>query len=331
MDLATRYLGFDLPHPFIPGASPLADDLGAVRRLEDAGAAAIVLRSLFEEQIDSEAIAFHLHLERWADAHAEAGSYLPGPDQFVFGPEEYLEHLAAVRDAVDLPVIASLNGTTEGRWLEYARLIAEAGASALELNLYQLSTDPDEGAVAVERRLIDVVGRIRQSIDLPLAVKLSPFFTALAAFARDLEEAGADGLVLFNRFYQADIDVDELEVERSLHLSDSSELLLRLRWLAVLSSQRRLSLAVTGGVHTVVDAVKAIMSGARAVQVVSVLLEKGPGFLADLRRGLAAWLEEHEYDSLAQLHASMDLTHCPDPSAYERANYMRILQGARVP
>jgi len=327
VDLSTQYLGFDLPHPFLPGASPLADDLDTVRRLEDAGAAALVMRSLFEEQIVAEQAATVGHMERSAESFAEATFYLPRPEGFALGPDEYLEQLRRIKAAVEIPVIGSLNGTTEGRWLEYAGLIAEAGASALELNLYQLATDPEEDGAALERRLVSVVRAVRARVRIPLAVKLSPFYTALAHFARGLEDAGADGLVVFNRFYQADIDIEELEVERSLHLSDSSELLLRLRWLAILSSQRSLSLAVSGGVHTAADAVKAVMSGAHAVQLVSRLLQHGPEEISRLRRELAAWLEEHEYDSLAQMRGSMNLARCPDPAAYERDNYVQILQG----
>ena len=326
MDLSTRYLGFELPHPFMPGASPLADELDTVRRLEDAGAAAIVMRSLFEEQLVGEQIAAHRFMEDPADSFAEALTYLPSPESFVLGPEEYLEQLRAIKEAVSVPVIASLNGTSRGGWLEFARLIEQAGADALELNVYQLATDPARSAGDVERETLEMLGVVRDEVRLPLAVKLSPFYSALAHFATRLDEAGAGGLVLFNRFYQADIDVEELEVERALHLSNSSELLLRLRWLAILSPRLHASLAVSGGVHTPVDAVKAVMTGADAVQVVSALLERGPGYLAELRRGVAEWLEEHEYDSLAQMRGSMNLATCPDPAAFERANYMQLLQ-----
>jgi dihydroorotate dehydrogenase (fumarate) len=326
MDLSTRYLGFELPHPFMPGASPLADELDTVRRLEDAGAAAIVMRSLFEEQLVGEQIAAHRFMEDPADSFAEALTYLPSPESFVVGPEEYLEQLRAIKEAVSVPVIASLNGTSRGGWLEFARLIEQAGADALELNVYQLATDPARSAGDVERETLEMLGVVRDEVRLPLAVKLSPFYSALAHFATRLDEAGAGGLVLFNRFYQADIDVEELEVERALHLSNSSELLLRLRWLAILSPRLHASLAVSGGVHTPVDAVKAVMTGADAVQVVSALLERGPGYLAELRRGVAEWLEEHEYDSLAQMRGSMNLATCPDPAAFERANYMQLLQ-----
>ena len=327
MDLSTTYLGLELPHPFISGASPLADDMDTVRQLEDAGAAAIVMRSLFEEQLVQEQVATDWHMDSPADSFAEALSYLPDPETFHLGPGEYLEQLARIKAAVAVPVIASLNGTTLGGWLEYARLIQEAGADALELNVYRLAADPDESGEAIESQTLDMVRAVRESLEIPLAVKLSPYYTALASFSRRLEEAGADGLVLFNRFYQADIDPEELEAVRTLNLSDSSELLLRLRWLAILSARLNLSLACSGGVHTRADAIKATLCGADAVQVVSALLRNGPEQLSVLREGTAAWLVEHEYETLAQMKGSMNLERCPDAEAYERANYMKILQG----
>jgi len=326
MDLTTSYLGLELAHPFMPGASPLADDLDSVRRLEDAGAAAIVLRSLFEEQVEQEQLASAAFLDEPADSFAEASSYLPAPESFALGPEEYLNHLQAVRAAVALPVIASLNGTHAGRWLEYAELIEQAGASALELNVYELVTDPRERASEVEGSTLEMVRELDQRLGIPFAVKLSPFYTTLASFATRLEAEGADGLILFNRFYQPDIDIEELEVVPSLHLSNSSELLLRLRWLAILSSEVRLNLAVSGGVHTSVDALKAVMCGADVVQMVSELLQTGPSRLDAVRSAFEHWLVEHEYESLEQLRGSMNLARSPDPAAFERANYMRILQ-----
>ncbi len=326
MDLSTNYLGFKLPHPFMPGASPLAKELDSVKRLEDAGAAAIVMHSLFEEQIKHEQMGTFLNMEMHQESFAEALSYFPSPEKFTLGPEEYLDHIRRIKRAVKIPVIASLNGTTLGGWLDHAQLMEEAGADALELNVYQLATDPSENGQMIEDRTIEMVLAIKQSIKIPVAVKISQFYTALANFARRLVKAGADGLVLFNRFYQPDIDVEDLVVERSLKLSKSSELNLRLRWLAILSGRIRASLAVTGGIHTAQDAIKAVMTGASAVQIVSALLEKGPQYLATIRDEVAQWLEKHEYESLEQMRGSMNLSSCPDSSAYERANYMLLLQ-----
>jgi len=329
MDLSTTYLGMKLPHPLMPGASPLVDDLDTVRKLEDAGAAAIVMHSLFEEQIVREQVAAFVHTESHGYSFAEALSYFPSTEAFALGPDEYLDQIRRIKQAVDVPVIASLNGYTLGGWLDHARLMEQAGANALELNVYQVATDLEEDARTLEDRSIQMVEAVRSGVRIPVAVKLSPFYTALAHFTRRLDDAGADGLVLFNRFYQPDIDTEELQVRRTLHLSTSSELPLRLRWLAILSGKLRSSLAVSGGVHSVDDVVQAVMSGAHAVQVVSALLKLGPSYLADLRQRLAVWLEEHEYHSLRQMQGSMNLEACPDPRVYERANYMLTLQGWR--
>jgi dihydroorotate dehydrogenase (fumarate) len=329
MDLSTTYLGFELPHPLMPGASPLVDDLDTVRRLEDAGAAAIVLHSLFEEQIEAEQLALFGSTERHSHSSPEAQSYFPGEDAFAVGPDDYLEQIRRVQAAVDVPVIASLNGVSLGGWLKYAGLMQEAGADALELNVHALATNPDESAAAIEERTLDMVRAVRDVVRIPLAIKLSPFYTSLAHLAERLDDTGLEGMILFNRFYQPGIDVEELEVRRELHLSTSEELPLRIRWLAILAPRLRASLAVTGGVHTVTDVVQAVMAGAHAVQVVSALLRHGSERLAELRRELTAWLEEHEYESLAQMRGSMNLRNCPDPQAYERANYMLMLQSWR--
>jgi dihydroorotate dehydrogenase (fumarate) len=326
MDLSTTYLGFDLPHPLMPGASPLVDDLDKVRRLEDAGAAAIVMRSLFEEQLTMEQMATVSIVDAHEEANPEAASYFPGLDAFRLGPDDYLEQLRRIKLAVNVPVIGSLNGVTPGGWLDFASQIADAGADALELNVYFLASDPEETGEQVELRTVDMVRKVRDRVQIPLAVKLSDRYTALPNVARQLVSAGADGLVIFNRFYQPDIDVEELEVSRRLRLSDSKELPVRLRWLAILSGRIDTSLAATGGVHTSLDAIKAIMTGAHAVQMVSALLERGPEYLAEVKRGVAEWLEEHEYASLRQMQGSMNLERSPDPSGYERANYMEILQ-----
>lgn len=329
MDLSTNYLGLPLAHPLMAGASPLVDDLALVQRCLDAGASAIVMHSLFEEQIRGEALARTHYGEAHANSHAEAATYLPELDEFRLGPDEYLERIRRLRAMSSVPVIASLNGTTEGSWLRYARSMEEAGASALELNLYELETDPRESGAAVEARALQIVQSVRAVVNIPIAVKLSPFYTALAHFAQALENAGANGLVLFNRFYQPDLDIDALEVARTLRLSERNELLLRLRWLAILSPQLRGSLAVSGGVHEADDAIKAIMTGAHGVQMVSALLRHGPEHLGRVLAELREWLEQHEYDSLEQMRGSMNLKRCPDPRGYERANYVHILQSWR--
>lgn len=329
MDLSTTYLGFALPHPFMPGASPMVDDLDTVRRLEDSGAAAIVMHSLFEEQLAGEYLAHTLYTTGPSESFPEALTYAPASADFVLGPDAYLEQLRRIKAAVAVPVIASLNGREWGGWLAYSRLLAEAGADALELNVYDLATDPHESAAMVEDRLLAMVRAVRANVAIPIAIKLSPYFSALAHLAGQLDECGVDGLVLFNRFYQADLDIEQLEVTPRLQLSDSSELLLRITWLAVLSPQLRASLAVSGGVHTVSDAIKALMAGAHAVQMVSALLRQGPQHLRELRDGLAEWLEVHEYESMRALQGSMNLQRCPDPRAFSRANYVSVLHSWR--
>lgn len=325
MDFSTTYLGLPLRNPLIAGASPLTGRLDSVRALEDAGAAAIVLPSLFEEQIDAEAIAVTRAEDAHLDSFGEAISYLPDPEEFRIGPEDYLEHLRAARAAVDIPVIASLNGTTRGGWLAFARELEQAGAHALELNVYYVATDPDESGERIEAHICDMLREVRAAIGIPIAVKLSPFYTSFAHLALRLKEAGATGLVLFNRFFEPDIDTEDLETLAHLRLSDPSELLLRLRWLAILSGTVDVSLAVTGGVHSAIDAVKSLMCGAHAIQLVSVLLRRGPAALGALLEETARWLEEHEYGSAAELIGCMNLTRCPDPKAFERGNYMHIL------
>jgi dihydroorotate dehydrogenase (fumarate) len=329
MDLRTTYLGLKLPHPFMPGASPLVDDLDMVKRLEDAGAAAIVMHSLFEEQIVREQVSAFLHTEMHGESFAEALCYFPSPERFALGPEEYLEHVARLKGTVRCPVIASLNGTTLGGWLGYARSIEQAGADALELNLYALPASFEESSQQIEDRSVEMLRELKRSVRIPVAVKLSPFYTALPHFAGRLDAAGADGLVLFNRFYQPDIDPDALEATHRLALSTPSELPLRLRWLAILSGHVKASLAVTGGVHGAVDAVKALMSGAHAVQLVSSLLRAGPEHLKRIREDTVAWMREHEYESIDAMRGCMSFEACPDPAVYERANYMLVLQGWR--
>jgi dihydroorotate dehydrogenase (fumarate) len=324
-DLSTTYLGLALAHPLMPGAGPLSDDLDVARRLEDAGASAIVMPSLFEEQIrqdEREALILESH----AESFSEAAAYLPNPAIFALAPDEYLEQIQRLRRALSIPVIASLNGTTPQSWIEYARLIEHAGAHALEVNIYYVPTDPREDAEDVERRTIETAEAVKNAVKIPVAVKLSPFYSSFANFASRLDATGIDGLVLFNRFYQPDIDPEMLEAVPRLQLSTPDELTLRVRWLAILSGRVRASLAVTGGVHSGLDALKAVMAGADGVQMVAALLHHGPAHLKSVVRDLAQWLVEHEYESLGQARGSMSLAKCPDPEAFERGNYMRILQ-----
>jgi dihydroorotate dehydrogenase (fumarate) len=324
MDLSTTYLGLKLAHPFVPGASPLSDDIDSARRLEDAGAPAIVMRSLFEEQIARERVSAFVHTHVRGQSFAEALTSYPASAKLVFGPEEYLEHLGRLKKTLSIPVIASLNGAAPGGWLDYPPLMEKMGADALELNLYSLVFDTSLDSVEAEKVFLDVVAEVRRAVRIPLAVKISPFFSSLAHFARGLEAAGADGLVLFNRFYEP--DVEDPSGPR-MHLSSHAELSLRLRWTSVLAGRLRGSLAVTGGVHRATDGVKAVLAGAHAAQVVSCLLMNGPEYLWTLRRGMERWMEERGWDSVAEMRGTLSLRHCPDPAAYERANYMLALQG----
>lgn len=326
MDMTTTYLGLRLAHPLITGASPLVDHLDVVRQLEDAGAAAITMHSLFEEQIATDREAMWDQFDAHAHTNAEAGTYFPRQDEYALGPDQYLEQIRRIKEAVAVPVIASLNGVTGDGWTNYARAMQQAGADALEVNVYAVATDPRMSGVAIEQRVVEAARLVREAVAIPVAVKLSPFFSSIAHLARELEGAGVDGLVLFNRFYQPDLDIEHLDVMPRLKLSDSSELLLRLRWLAILSGQFDGSLAASGGVHTAADAIKAIMTGADAVQLVSTLLQHGPQHLAILRREIDHWMVEHEYESVAQMRGSMSLQRCPDPAAYERGNYVKLLQ-----
>jgi dihydroorotate dehydrogenase (fumarate) len=297
-----------------------------VKQLRDAGAAPFVKHSLFEEQLLVEHAAQTAYVDSFEHTSAEATDFLPRPSEYVLGPAEYLEQIRKVKALVDVPVIGSLNGVTDSGWLDNAEQIQQAGADAIELNLYSLPTDPDESALVIEQRMIDMVRHVRRRVRIPVAVKLSPFFTSPVHVGRELVSAGADGLVVFNRFYQPDIDIEELAVEYSLELSSSSELRLRLRWLAILSARLGTSLAVTGGVHTSNDALKAVMAGAHAVQAVSAILKNGPGWIEHTRNEMSRWLTSHEYQSLEQARGSMNLSKCPDPGAYERGNYVRVLR-----
>lgn len=326
MNLSTTYLGLPLKNPLVAGASPLSARLDTCRRLEDAGAAAIVMHSLFEEQITQEQLAEFAHLETHADSFAEASTFFPDREDYALGPDRYLEHLATVKAACEIPVIGSLNGTTTGGWIEYAKLIEQAGADALELNVYYVATDPTESGSQVERRVYEIVSAVREIIEIPISVKLSQNYSSPAHFACQLGSLGANGVVLFNRFYQPDIDIEELDVAHRLDLSNSTELRLRLRWAAILYGHLDGDIALSGGVHTVEDCIKALMAGATVAQLTSALLKRGPEEIKKLTTGIAAWLTDHEYESLDQLRGSMSHQHCPDPAAYERGNYLKTLQ-----
>jgi dihydroorotate dehydrogenase (fumarate) len=324
-DLATTYLGFHLPHPFIVGASPLVDRLDTVRRLEDAGSAAIVMRSLFEEQITAAQTGRIHHLDPLDTQFATVLSYFPESDQYALSPDEYFEQLRRIKNAVKVPVVASLNGTSAETWLTAAQHIAQAGADALEVNMYDVVTDPRQSSSAVERNVINVAHELKRTLKIPFAMKLSPYYTAFGYLAQELDRAGADGLVLFNRFYQPDFDIDALTVAPRIELSSSSELLLRLRWLAILHGRVRSSLAVCGGVAHPNDGIKAILAGAHAVQMVSAILRHGPAYLAVMRDALTRWMQSHEFAQLDDVRGRLSLSNSPDPSAFERANYIRTL------
>ncbi len=329
MDLTTQYLGLTLANPIVPGASPQTADLDQVKRLEDAGASAIVMHSLFEEQIVNEQLSTYAATEFHDNASGEALSYLPEPDEFHLGPDEYLEQISQIKEAVGISVIGSLNGTTLGGWLDYSRQIAQAGADALELNIYDPVTLGTEDSATIEKRAVNIVHEVKSAVSIPVSVKLSPFYTSLAQFADQLVKAGADGLALFNRLYQPTINIDELEMSRVSPVG-LGDLPLRLRWIGLLSGRIDGSLAASGGIATGRDALQAIMAGADIVQMVSALLIKGPALLRTVRTEIEQWMEEHEYASLDQLRGSMSLQRCPDPGAYHRANYMRTLLSWRM-
>ncbi len=330
MDLRTEYLGLKLTSPLVPSASPLAQEIANLKRMEESGAGAVVLHSLFEEQIEQEARTLHHYIEHGTESYAEALTYLPDPPRYRFGPEQYLEHVRRAKQAVGIPVIASLNGSTTGGWLKYARLIEQAGADALEINLYHIAAACDVGGRAIEEQYLEVVRQVRGSVRFPVAVKIGPYFSAMGDMACSLVEAGASGLVLFNRFYQPDIDLEALEVRPNVVLSDSHELRLPLRWIAILYGRVGASLALTGGVHTHEDALKALMAGADVAMLCSALLRHGIGHLAVVRAGLLRFMDEREYDSVAQMKGSMSQRACADPTAFERASYMKALTGYHV-
>ncbi len=325
-DLTTTYLGLTLKNPLVVSASPLCEDLGNLRRMEDAGAAAVVLHSLFEEQLSLESQDLDQFLSAGTESFAESLTYFPEMKEYNLGPDGYLEHLRRAKAAVGIPVIASLNGVSTGGWIGYARKMQEAGADALELNVYYIPTNPDVSSAQVEQMYVDLVRDVKASVKIPVAVKLGPYFSSMAAMARRLDQAGANALVLFNRFYQPDFDLDRLEVVPNLTLSRSEELRLRVRWVAILCGRIQADLAVTGGVHTAQDVLKCMMAGAKAAMMTSALLANGIQHLSAVRAGVVSWMEEHEYASIRQMQGSMSQRSVANPAAFERANYMRVLR-----
>lgn len=325
MDLTTRYMGLTLKHPVVPGASPLSYTLDGIKRLEDAGAPAIVLFSLFEEQIDAESHRLDHFLSYGEESFAEAIRYFPDPGSYNVGPDSYLELIASAKQAVQVPVIASLNGVSAGGWTRYARLMQEAGADALELNVYYIPTNPELSSSDVEQMYVDVLAEVKQSVTIPVAIKLGPFFTSLPAVAQRLEHAGADAMVLFNRFYQPDFDLEQLEVVPNLVLSDPSELRLPLRWVAILYGRVQTDFAISSGIHSGIDVLKAMMAGAKIAQTASELLHNGPRRIMGMVNEMRAWMEEKEYESVQQMQGSMSQKHVAEPAAFERANYMKTL------
>lgn len=325
MDLSTTYLGLKLKNPLVPSSSPLTRSLDSLRQMEDAGASAVVLYSLFEEQINQESHTLDHYLSQGTNSFAEALSYFPEATEYQSGPDAYMEHIRQAKSVLDIPVIASLNGVSTGGWIRYAKEVEQAGADALELNVYYLPTDPSLNGAEVEQIYFDVLRDVKSAVSIPVAMKLSPYFSSMANMAYRLATAGANGLVLFNRFYQPDLDLDNLTVVPNLKLSSSIELRLPLRWIAILYGRIPCDLALTTGVHTVTDVIKGIAAGAAVTMVASELLQNGINRLQVLRTGMEAWLVDHEYESLDQLRGSLSQINCAEPAAFERANYMRVL------
>ncbi|MGA2980186.1 MAG: dihydroorotate dehydrogenase-like protein [Terriglobales bacterium] len=329
MDIRTRYLGMELRTPLVASASPLSHEISGIRSLEDAGASAVVLYSLFEEQLHKEALELELHLNAGTESFAESITYFPHSSEFHTGPEEYLNHIRKAKDAVDIPIIASLNGATLGGWAKFARQIEQAGADAIECNIYSIPTNMEVSGSEIENSYADILREIKTSVQIPVAAKLSPFFSNLANMAKRFDQMGTDGLVLFNRFYQPDIDLEELEIKPNVLLSTPQDLRLPLTWIGILYGRIRASLAATSGVHGPEDVIKLLMVGADVTMLCSVLLRNGIGHLRHIEQGVLEWMEEHEYESVQQLQGSMSQLRCPDPGAFERAQYMRAVKGLK--
>jgi dihydroorotate dehydrogenase (fumarate) len=325
MDLSTKYLGLKLRTPLVPAASPLSEDIDTIRQMEDAGASAVVLYSLFEEQLRQDSAELAHYMEQGTYSTPEALTFFPQPEEFRLGPEEYIKHISDTKRAVRIPVIASLNGSTAGGWTKYAKGIQQAGADAIELNIYHIPTDMDVSSAQIEQTYLDIVKAVKSTVTIPVAVKLSPFFTNFANMAKRLDETGADGLVLFNRFYQPDIDLEALDVRPNILLSTPMAMRVPLRWIALLYGRLRPSLAATSGIHRATDALKMLMAGADVTMLCSTLIRHGARQIGVVERDLIAWMEEHEYESVTQLKGSLSQKNCADPSAFERAQYMKAI------
>jgi len=323
-------MGLKLDSPLVPSASPLSKDLDTVQRLEDAGASALVLGSLFEEQLLHEELSMHHYLDRDSESFGEATSFFPELGGYNRGPNGYLEHIERVKRLIDIPVIASLNATSEGGWVNYASSIEQAGADALEVNLYFLPTDPDLDGLQIEKRYVEALTQVKRVTKIPIAMKLSPFFSSIPNIAKRLVDAGADALVLFNRFYQPDIDIDRLEVAPTLTFSNSASSRLPMRWIAILHGKLKTSLAATTGIHTHEDVLKLLMAGADVTMMAAALMQNGPEYLREVETGLLHWMEDHEYESVAQLKGSMSHRASPDPGGFERANYVQMLSSYQM-
>jgi len=329
MNLTTNYLGLQLKNPVVASSSPLSHTVDSIRRLEDAGAAAVVMYSLFEEQIGFDSYYIDYHLTQGIDSYAESISYFPDMQSYNVGPDAYMELIRRAKEAVDIPIIGSLNGASVGGWTDYAALIEEAGADALELNVYYVPTNTEISGIEVEVLYLDILSAVRQAVNIPVAVKLSPFFSSIANMASRLTDHGADGLVLFNRFYQPDFDLENLEVAPRLVLSNSNELRLPLRWVAILYGRLDVDLAITSGIHTSQDVIKGLMAGAKVTMMASELLQNGVRRIGQVLNEVTTWLTEHEYESVMQMIGAMSQKHCAEPAAFERANYMKMLQSYR--
>ena len=331
MDLTTNYLGLKLRTPLVVSASPLSEEIDNIKRMADAGASAVVLYSIFEEQLRQDRLELNRNLENGTNSFAEALTYFPEPKEFRLGPEEYLKHIAAAKKATKIPIIASLNGSSNGGWTSYAKQIQQAGADALELNIYYIPTDLRLTGTEVELTYIEILKEVKAAVKIPVAVKLSPFFSNFANMAKRLDDAGADGLVLFNRFYQPDIELETLEVKPNLLLSTPMAMRLPLRWVAILYGKLGANLAATSGIHRAVDVIKMLLAGADVTMLCSTIIRHGIPQIAMIERDLVAWLEEHEYESVTQIKGSLSQKNCAEPAAFERAQYMKALTGYTLP